>query len=1245
MAVPVYDRPPEARDTHGYSPNNESRSVNGHRANHSQTSLNSRPRRERDPDGPLISPSQDMAPFQDRTPSAMDASMQSTGRERSRTRTSAYRRPSNTHRVCGKCGQSLTGQFVRALGDTWHLECFTCHDCDKIVASKFFPSTDAELEGGVLALIQNENGTDDEADAPRGHGPQHEQYPLCETDYFRRLDLLCYDCNQALRGSYITALDRKYHIEHFTCHLCPTVFGATDSYYEHQGNVYCHYHYSTRFAQRCEGCQGAILKQFVEIYRNGRDWHWHPECYMIHKYWNVRLSQNTATQPAIGNGPAGQGAPTGRQVRDEGTEQERQLVRAQEEGTEQKVHWIWGTLSGFEEKSATCISDMLLHVSNGAYVEGVSAAQKFITHVDLLFVAADQLDSLLQESVTTGGKGLNYGREAKILCKKIVAFFQLLAESQTTGVRRLGVTQELLALVTSLAHYLKLLIRICLQGALRLERETNNPEGLAGFLDKISQLESRLEEARIADVSAGEGTKWYADRNADTCAVCDKAVEERCYRLASENRVFHIQCTLCKKCGRELAGDPREARWVKSCEKLFCIQHAGISSEDDSTLVELTRLQMYVHLLRVAHARLLERLKRGGSIPHTSDDPNLLAYDSTSGHRITTSGENDLSLLRSNTRSRSYAGPTRRGEREQSYEDTLGDIKRMRSARMDKHISSTNRQARQSRIIDGPEGVRPNSADADDKGSAMHERRASGFQIIEDRSANTGMGTQLMFDKEAMNLDDIPRILQAQQMRDQRPNASRYARQPVLPQEPRPKFVSTPANGHARQGSGGNDDRFGGDLRSSVGLSAGPGAGMSKKYFSELTALEYFMVRHVAVLSMEPLLEGFLNQEDLLELIETKRPTFWGKIGKAFVPKDQKKSKAVFKVALEQLVERDGAYTESTDGVGPGALRVPAVIQDAISTMRRMDMSVEGVFRKNGNVKRLRDQAAMFDKGEQVDLMEDNPVQVAALLKKFLRELPDPVLTFKLHRLWITSSKLKDQDKARRLLHLTCCLLPKAHRDTMEILFCFLNWVSSFAYTDEESGSKMDIHNLATVIAPNILYPSAKQVTANNNKSSSSSSGQTAGTNVDVDESFLAIEAVYTLIECNEAMCEVPSDIQEMLNDRTLFENSPDITTKEILRRLNERARIPQATPYNANSPAPHSREGRGPAPVATRVDTDPSMAAWGNESSVRHVGADLGTPSLPYAGPRDSTESHGSPNRHSRGVSGYERQRMMGVT
>lgn len=37
------------------------------------------------------------------------------------------RRAGAGQRICGKCGKHLTGQFVRALGDTYHLECFTCH--------------------------------------------------------------------------------------------------------------------------------------------------------------------------------------------------------------------------------------------------------------------------------------------------------------------------------------------------------------------------------------------------------------------------------------------------------------------------------------------------------------------------------------------------------------------------------------------------------------------------------------------------------------------------------------------------------------------------------------------------------------------------------------------------------------------------------------------------------------------------------------------------------------------------------------------------------------------------------------------------------------------------------------------------------------------------------------------------------------------------------------------------------------
>lgn len=116
----------------------------------------------------------------------------------------------------------------------------------------------------------------------------------------------------------------------------------------------------------------------MEIYRNGQDQHWHPECYMIHKFWNVRL------------------APTGEpfqllSIDLDATDEERSRVREEEDTMEEKVYRIWSTLSGFEESSANCISDMLLHVSNGAYIDGVLVAKRFIRHVDVLFTAIDRL--------------------------------------------------------------------------------------------------------------------------------------------------------------------------------------------------------------------------------------------------------------------------------------------------------------------------------------------------------------------------------------------------------------------------------------------------------------------------------------------------------------------------------------------------------------------------------------------------------------------------------------------------------------------------------------------------------------------------------------------------------------------------------------------------------------------------------------------------------------------------------------
>ena len=192
-----------------------------------------------------------------------------------------------------------------------------------------------------------------------------------------------------------------------------------------------------------------------------------------------------------------------------------------------------------------------------------------------------------------------------------------------------------------------------------------------------------------------------------------------------------------------------------------------------------------------------------------------------------------------------------------------------------------------------------------------------------------------------------------------------------------------------------------------------------RTYFSELSPLEYFKLKGLAVLQLGLLLDDSqYNQGDLLDLIETKRSNFWGKIGFAKAFKNDKgkpkkgnssvekptSEKATFRQSLELLVDKYG--TESTDGVGPGTLKVPVLLQDAITAMRSMDMSVEGVFRKNGNLKALRELEEEIDaRGvELVDLNTKNPVILANLLKRFLRLMPDPVLTLKLYRLFMTAN-------------------------------------------------------------------------------------------------------------------------------------------------------------------------------------------------------------------------------------------------
>lgn len=669
---------------------------------------------------------------------------------------------------------------------------------------------------------------------------------------------------------------------------------------------------------------------------------------------------------------------------------------------------------------------------------------------------------------------MSYGREAKLLCKKIVSFFSLLSKTQEPNVRKIGVTQELLSLVTGLAHYLKLLIRICLQGSLRLEREQGSSDGLFQFLGDLSLLESMKSDDDSLQITLG--MSGLSANDSDQCTLCRKPIEDEC-ALSGDKR-WHLGCVSCVRCGRELGKTLAEARLHRD-KGILCVNCEQFG-EHGQSFERTSKLQQYIFLLKVALARLLEILRNNGALQYSTGDQD---HD---GERL--SLENGTVLLRSDSRSKSY-NDGERLERESSYENTLNDVRRLRSTRLDKHLSSSYRKARTSRIMDGPDGPsgRPGSA------GANGDLRNRALQIDEEHETGPGDTTEQYFGhQDALTLDDIPRIVAAEQAREQQPN--KPARQELFRSATTEPVYA--AGDHQRTLSGGRDTEF-----RPLGEQRG-----ARKFFSELSGLEYFIVRHVAVLTMQPMLEHEFTLEELLGLIEARKPpTFWNKFGKAFGKNDTRKSakkKGVFGVPLEIILERDGA--DSTDGVGPGALRIPAIIEDTIIALKNKDLSIEGVFRKSGNIKKLTEQVAAIDR-EGCDVIrwnDESPHQLAALLKRYLRDLPEPLMTFKLYRVWIAATKISDANKRRQCLHMAFCLLPQTHRDTLEVLFTFFKWVATFHQVDEDTGSRMDVHNLARVIAPNILRM--------NTKSASFS-----------DEPMTVVSCVEELIQSNEEMCMV----------------------------------------------------------------------------------------------------------------------------
>ena len=71
-------------------------------------------------------------------------------------------------------------------------------------------------------------------------------------------------------------------------------------------------------------------------------------------------------------------------------------------------------------------------------------------------------------------------------------------------------------------------------------------------------------------------------------------------------------------------------------------------------------------------------------------------------------------------------------------------------------------------------------------------------------------------------------------------------------------------------------------------------------------------------------------------------------------------------------------------------------------------MEVEGIYRKSGGAKQIRDIQELFDEGQTPDLTDENKWNdinaITSVLKQYFRKLPDPLFTYQFHNDFIRNT-------------------------------------------------------------------------------------------------------------------------------------------------------------------------------------------------------------------------------------------------
>ncbi|KAL0964914.1 hypothetical protein UPYG_G00274330 [Umbra pygmaea] len=148
------------------------------------------------------------------------------------------------------------------------------------------------------------------------------------------------------------------------------------------------------------------------------------------------------------------------------------------------------------------------------------------------------------------------------------------------------------------------------------------------------------------------------------------------------------------------------------------------------------------------------------------------------------------------------------------------------------------------------------------------------------------------------------------------------------------------------------------------------------------------------------------------------------------------------------------------------AVVIPPVMSQTVSYLKDKGLQTEGIFRRSARVQLIKDVQKLYNQGKPVMFEQYGDVHVpAVILKTFLRELPEPLLTYPLY------NHIQGIIQVESSLRVTACKrmiekLPEQNYIVLKYLLCFLHMVSLQSVVN-----KMSPSNLACVFAVNLSWP------------------------------------------------------------------------------------------------------------------------------------------------------------------------------